>query len=367
MGSQGPMGFDPYTQSTSPGQQQPQQQVPYQQGQNPAMDMMLRQANVMSRGGGGFGNPRKQNVPKPTTPNQPAPNSAPQNMPTPGRNGYTPTTAPAGMDMTNPGVQQQFWHQNQNLWMQPPGGQDNPFGGKGAGQQFWNQVQGGFNQSQQSLQPQFDAAFDRARDNTVGAMNQQAAARGAYGSSSALNGVGNAIAGIEAQRGQAATDFALKNAANQRDNLSAYGNLAFGAGQEAMAGSNEQLNRLNSAYLAAGQAERARNNQIQGQFDNTFNYTNMVLPWASGQYESAFDADQGAFSAGQDARLGASANRAAGAQQGYNNFMGGINQGLNFAGGVAAFDQMGGFGGNSPPPPPAGQPFMMPSPFYNGG
>src|SRR5687767_14740201 len=56
-------------------------------------------------------------------------NAAPD-MPTPGANGYTPTTAPYGMDQTNPGVQEQFWNQNQNLWTK------GAFQGPGKGEQF---------------------------------------------------------------------------------------------------------------------------------------------------------------------------------------------------------------------------------------
>src|SRR5262245_40901272 len=33
---------------------------------------------------------------------------------------YNPTTAPYGFDMTAPGTREQFWNNNQGLWMQSP-------------------------------------------------------------------------------------------------------------------------------------------------------------------------------------------------------------------------------------------------------
>lgn len=317
-----------------------QAQSPYQAGKNPAMDMMLKQAGNIAGGGGGFGTP--QNKPKPASGNSPQstnPQITPQ-KPLPGT-GYTPTTAPYGMDQTNPGVAEQFWNQNQNLWMQPPGGQQGAFGGRGAGQQFWNQIQGGYNQASQSLQPQFDAAFDRAKEQAVGTANQQAAARGAYGSSAALNNVGNVAANVEAQRAGAASDFALQNAANQRAATGLYGNLAFGAGREAQQGINDDLARTNAGFAAALATQNARRGRTQDAFGNQLGYLNTVLPWAQGQYENAFNADQGAFDASQGAGLAGTQFGVQQADNRYNRNMSAVNSLIQVPGAYKAGQDSG--------------------------
>ena len=189
-------------------------------------------------------------------------------MPTPGKNGYTPTTAPYGMDQTNPGVREQFWGQNQNLWMKDFGQ------GPGSGQQFWEGVRGNFNNNN-NLQPQFDAAYDRARDKAVGTANAQAASRGVYGSSAALSNVGNVIADVEAARAGAASNFALQNAKNQRENLSTYGGLAFEAGKEKLGREAFDVGVLGKAFEASGAAQGDRRDRV-----------NDYLTWLSRQQDA---------------------------------------------------------------------------------
>lgn len=197
----------------------------------------------------------------------------------PSHNGYNPTTAPHGMDMTAPGVKEQHWNMNQNKWFDTPGVDwansqlpqyEDPWFGEqtnqqlagtiaqpGAGQQYWNGISGqantmtapeatiaggysGPNNAQTafdtmtgrlpgSLQPQFDAYYDRMKQKNMGDVNAQAAARGSYGSSSALNGAIGASLDAEAQRAKAATDFSLADSANQRQWMDSYS----GAGRAA--------------------------------------------------------------------------------------------------------------------------------------
>src|SRR4030095_4015786 len=210
-----------------------------------------------------------------------------------GQVSYNPTTAPYGFDMNTPGVREQFWDRNQNMWFDSPSldwvdqqlpqfqdpwfgetfNQQNvgAMGAPGAGQQFWNGISGQYNQMspaeqklQQgyqgpnnaqiafdttrsqlpgSLQPQFDAYYDRMKQKVMSDVNSQSAARGSYGSNTALNNSIGAGLDIEAQRAKAATDFSLDDSANQRawfDSLGTLGRNAdlsglgiFGANQDA--------------------------------------------------------------------------------------------------------------------------------------
>lgn len=279
-----------------------------------------------------------------------------------GPGGYRATTAPYGMDQTMPGAGEQMWENNQNMWFNSPSmdwnqtqspsnaNQQTPqssFAGPGAGSQFWNQVSGSFNQVNQDLTPQFDAYYDRARDNALGAANSQAAARGAYGSSAALNNVGNVINDFEANRGKAYTDFMLENEANKRENLGLYGSLAFGAGKENLGYSTDQLNRLNSAFGNAMSAQGARDNRIQSMFNNLAFQQGQIVPWSTGQYEGLFGSDQAAMGGATDAALGRAQqnqNYAAGARA---NAESGLTGGLSLGTGIA---QLGRSGGQQPPP-----------------
>lgn len=223
----------------------------------------------------------------------PQPGSVP-NQNNQGPNGYNPTTAPYGYDKSAPGVAEQHWDKNQGKWMDTPGvdwansqlGQfDDPWFGEqtnqalagniaqpGAGQQYWNGIQGSANtmtgaestiaggyqnpgNAQSafdkmggalpgSLQPQFDAYYDRMKQKAMSDVNTQSAARGVYGSSSALNGSIGASLDIEAQRAKAATDFSLADSANQRDWLTNYGTLGRNAD---LSGSDAFSQNINAA------------------------------------------------------------------------------------------------------------------------
>lgn len=281
-------------------------------------------------------------------PNTPSAQSYPQAAPTgnaaapvarTNQNGYTPTTAPHGMDQSNPGVNQQFWNQNQNLWtkgaFQPPG----------QGQQFWNQVQGGFNKGAQDLTPQFNQYYDQARDAATGEANKQAAARGVYGSSQALNNVGNIAANVEGQRAKASTDFIFGNAANQRANLGQYGDMAFGAEGLGNQQRGLDLQGLNSAFSASNTAENNRNNQIQGQFDNAFRQQQAALGFLGQGYDAAIGNDASIYGGATNA--GPAVTAAGLAQQGNNRAQNSqdLSNGLGLYG---AFSGGGGSGGQNP-------------------
>lgn len=336
----------------------------------------------------------------------------PQQPPTQGSSGHYNTTAPYGMDQSMPGVAEQNWEYNQDKWYQQPqldwasaqmesfgnegfGEQHNKsnigqYGAPGQGQQYWNKVQGSFNEKGNyndpnlaaesyqrtvqnlpgSIQPTFDAAFDRARDKSVGAANQQASARGSYGSSAALNGVNSVITDIEAQRANRAGDFALQDSANQRQwldsaanqgrsadlsslgafgaNLSGmqqFGDMAFraegadlardqfasgvangiqdsaqgriGTGIDyAMGIDNAELNRINSGFNASGAAQGYRDNRIQGGLDNTRNFQNDMTGFLSDQFNNVFGGDQEAFQQWMDSVMGVTQNNKNDAERG---------------------------------------------------
>jgi hypothetical protein len=315
------------------------------------------------------------------------------------------TTAPYGMDQTMPGVAEQYWDQNQNKFTQQPqldwvnqqlpqfqnpmfGEQYgmnniNSFASPGQGQQYWNQVQGSFNGQGQyngpnlaaesynrtvqnlpgSLQPQFDQAYDRALEKGVGTANAQAAARGQYGSSHALNNVGNVIADVEAARANRASEFALQDSQNQANwmglagqqgrsadlsemggfgtnlsGLNTFGDLAFraegqdlsrdqfgygvasgiqgqgldrlGAGFDAaFASDNAGLNHVNAGMGAAMNAQGMRDSRINNAFGNQMNYLQTMLPWLGGQYGDMFGSDLDLMMGGQNAGLAGTQNQ----------------------------------------------------------
>lgn len=307
------------------------------------------------------------------------------------------------MDMSMPGVKEQFWNNNQNLWMQDPsldwvqqqqGQFTDPWQGeqtnsallgtvadKGAGQQYWAGIQGGMNQPSGadqamargyrgtnnsktvfdagmgampgSLQPQFDAYYDRMAAKNMSNVNSQSAARGAYGSNTALNGAIGAGLDAEAQRAAAATKFSLDDSANQRswfdsvgalgrnadlsstdafdanekaarfglDKTKTYGDLAFraedteleknkalsdiafgidehkadrlDAGISTAFGSSEARNRnLNDAFDAAGGAQDAREGRVGGLYDDVTGFSDDTLDFFSNNYDALIGGDQ---------------------------------------------------------------------------
>jgi hypothetical protein len=361
------------------------------------------------------GKPKRGGVPKfndpnykppvpagPVPPPAPAPPPVPPPPPTPGANGYTPTTAPYGFDQKAPGVQEQFWNNNQNMWFDTPGldwvdqqlpqfadpwmgetwNQQNMggIGAAGAGQQFWNGVQGQFNKmtpAQQaiqggykgpnnaqaafgqtqsrmpgSLQPQFDAYYDRMSQKAMSNVNSQSAARGAYGSNTSLNNTIGAGLDIEAQRAKAATDFSLDNSANERqwlDSLSQQGRAADLSGQGAfglnldaakygdnrikdfadIAFRSEQMDldkktkqsdiafgideargrrldsgistafgsdqarqgRLQGAFNSAGQAQNAQERRVGGLYDDVTDFSQDTMSFFTDNYDKLIGAD----------------------------------------------------------------------------
>lgn len=185
---------------------------------------------------------------------------------------YNPTTAPYGFDQSMPGVREQMWSKNQNMWFDTPqldwadgllpqfedpwtgeGSIEGSLGDKGSDAmgQYWAGVSGSMNSptgAEQavskgyndpnlarlafdrmgaslpgSFQPKFDAFYDRMHDKVMSDVNAQSAARGSYGSNAALNNSIGAGLDVEANRSKAHTDFMLADSENQRNWLNMYG------------------------------------------------------------------------------------------------------------------------------------------------
>jgi hypothetical protein len=170
-----------------------------------------------------------------------------------------------------------------------------------------------------------------------------------YGSSSALNNVGNVITDIEAQRANRASDFALQDSANQRDwqglagqqgraadlssmgafganlhGLGQFSDMAFRSGNADLArdqftsgvargiqddqmnrlgggfgaafGSDaSNLNRTNSGFNASMGAQDQRDGRIQGALDNTGRFQDDIVNYYTSQLESMFGGDENAM------------------------------------------------------------------------
>ena len=172
------------------------------------------------------------------------------------------TQAPTGWDMSSPGVAEQYWQQQQGRYTQPGatqqqwGNAQGQYGRQGQAEAHWDQIKGGVGQptySEQTMKdPGLGGYYDRAKQRTLGSMNDQLAARGVYGTSAGADQVGMALTDLESQRANREADYALRQAgqADQARNaqMSTFGGLAQGA-QGAM------LNRLNSGMNAAGMAD----------------------------------------------------------------------------------------------------------------
>lgn len=324
---------------------------------------------------------------------------------------YNPTTAPFGMDMSQPGQREQFWDNNQGMWFQSPQldwvdsqlgqfsdpwqsetfntGMLDTMGDPGAGQTYWNGVRGDFNSmgsglgsgytgpnnSQTafdmtkgmlpgSLQPQFDAYYDRMKQKAMSDVNSQSAARGAYGSNAALNNSIGAGIDVEAQRAKAATDFMLADSQNQASWQGLLGNqgrnadltglqtfdsklkgsqfgldkmrlggdlafrseemdfakdkalsdLAFGIDDQRMdristgaemglASDAAHRGRLGDAFSAAGETQDARERRIQGLYGAVEGMSTDVQNFFMSNYDALLSGDQQAFEQSIDAML----------------------------------------------------------------
>lgn len=259
---------------------------------------------------------------------------------------FNPVTSPYGFDLSGLGTGEQAFLNNQNKFMDSPqldwvdsqqsqfqdpwqgevgqAGVASSIAAPGAGQQYWDGLQGqsntpaestvlggykgsnnaqsAFNQMNKampgSLQPQFDAYYDRMGQKAISSANTQAAARGSYGSNSALNGVNAAALDVEAQRAKAATDFSLADSANQRDwfnGLSGAGSAADASGVNSynanIAGANFGLDKTKTLGDLAFRADDANFNRQKASSDIWGDVDKAKLGRLDAGVSSAFGSD----------------------------------------------------------------------------
>lgn len=211
--------------------------------------------------------------------------------------------------MGAPGSQESFWQ------FAMPGvvagaGQDNPM----------NAAMSSFQANRPDLagDPGLAPYYDDAKRRALESVNANAAARGAYGSSAALDQGTEAVAALEGQRAQQEADYALRQAAEGRAWEGLGGDLAgalsadrrgwTGMGLEGSAGAqNAEMSRLlNMAQTgqvlnaderarlanwmnAAGVSQQSREGRIQGGFDNMLGLGTELFAPTVAQMDKGYD------------------------------------------------------------------------------
>lgn len=181
---------------------------------------------------------------------------------------------------------------------------------------YWNGIAGQFSQPK-NLQSDFDTAYDHATKTALGTANAQAAARGVYGSSTALNNVDSVAAQMAAQKANAQNQFTLNNSQNQLNYMTAGGQLANNAESSSLAKeaalvgqqmnlSSDQINRV-VAQLNAGFSAQ---NAFQGREAQGFSQQDTYSQQIQQALQAYFAQLQGAANpaAGTTATAGATQN-----------------------------------------------------------
>jgi hypothetical protein len=217
-------------------------------------------------------------------------------------------------------------------------------GAPGAGEQYWNQVQGSINAPGSTQQvfnelhgqmpqiaqtPGLDPYYNNAAKNLSEDINRQYASRGMFGSTPALQGIGRGLTDLRADQAKNEADYNLKRLAEQRawtgqldtaaqnadqsglGKLLAGGQISQGAEALQHQGSNILGNLLTQggqldiqklqAYLTGGLgAETAKNNRVGTLFGDTLTGGDRT----SGIIGGNFGAESGAMGGLTDAIAG---------------------------------------------------------------
>lgn len=224
-------------------------------------------------------------------------------------------------NLQGPGAAQNFWDQNQNTFA------DN----MGAGNPL-NAALSSFQSNRPDLanDPGLSPFYENAKRRAMESIDAQAASRGAYGSSAALDQGTEAFTNLEAERANREADYNLQRAAENRawetlgGNLSSnlassqlgWGNLGAGAagqagsetlGRQSAAGNvanaqgNLEMNR-DATFMTAAQIAQAMRegrlgdmfNRVAGMGDRGANIFLGATGQAGGQDAATFDASMGA-------------------------------------------------------------------------
>lgn len=185
--------------------------------------------------------------------------------------GNAMTQSPLGMDQMSPGVAEQWQQQNQSRFLQP-----------GAAQNYWQQVQGQYgpggpgttNYSEQAYKnfqkpniandPGLDPYYQNAQKRLTEGINNQAAARGMFGSSGALNQLTEGMGNLAAEQANREAQYNLQRLGEQRAWEGLGGQLAGQADQSSRAGSQDALAWTQGLGQLAGNADQSELSRLMG-------------------------------------------------------------------------------------------------------
>lgn len=283
------------------------------------------------------------------------------------------TSAPRGLDQTNQGVGEQLWDIRQDDFFRP--GEASQFSAAnkgayttqgfgetrgtevsnelakgGAGEKYWEGIQGRYNNGGpdyvQDAYGSFDAAvdpglgsyYDRAFQQASQGINKQLAARGQYGSSAGMQQLGNVATGLGAERANREAAYGLERfrtkmgaaataSGDERAWVQGLGDMAFRAGDErraylgdsasvaagvqgqgfdrlgqgySQAAQNDQfgLANRNSGFAQAFGAQDRRDNRIQQGFDNQIGFSSVLAAMGNNRIQNGYSAATGGAEAG---------------------------------------------------------------------
>lgn len=187
-----------------------------------------------------------------------------------------------------PGNGQQFWDQGAKQRMGQPGIGENTAKdsvnrfGQGRNPNVTNNAQG-YYQAHMRNRPSFDqdaglgAYYDNAKKRSLESLGQQAAARGAYGSSAALSGEQRAITDLEAERANREADFKLRSLGEQRGWEGLGGSLAQAADANSAQQSQNQLAWTQGINNMANQGQQLGFQRDQGAIASALGLDNFGL------------------------------------------------------------------------------------------
>ncbi len=189
--------------------------------------------------------------------------------------------------MGNPGAAEQFFADNLQKYSAGPQGQT-------------NYAADAYNAFLQGSAPNLDPYYDNAKRRAAEDINSNFASRGAYGSSAALDSLGETMTNLNAEQANREGEYDL-----QRYGLG--GQLGSTADQRASASSADSLNWLNSGQGAAESAQGARRTRAQDYFNNLSNTYGGLAQIGGQTYDSMIGDDQALL----DAMVGLQAGTAA--------------------------------------------------------
>lgn len=169
--------------------------------------------------------------------------------------------------------------------------------------QYFQQFQGQIGQD-----PGLGAYYDRAKTRLGSDMNQQLAARGAYGSSVGAGMVGDALAGLEAERANREADYMLRQQGlgGELAGQAARSQLGWtqGLGGMGLAGDAAARDRLGLGLTGATAADAGLLDRRGMMFNELYGLTGMATGNLGGAQQAALQSDQALFESAMAAKYG---------------------------------------------------------------